>query len=49
MKNKPKIHYSPSGEWGSPKTCCGRHWSSDVKHTALIDEVTCKHCLKVLK
>jgi hypothetical protein len=37
-----KTHYAPSGEWGNPKTYCGRYWTTDVKHRALMDEVTCK-------
>lgn len=45
---KPRFHYAPNGEWGNPKTGCGRYWTTDVRHTALIDEVTCKYCLKLL-
>ena len=47
-KERLKTHYAPSGEWGNPKTYCGRYWTTDIKHRALIDEVTCKDCLKLL-
>jgi len=47
-KVKAKVHWAPSGEWGNPKLCMGRYWSTDVNHTALINEVTCTHCLKIL-
>lgn len=43
-----KTHYAPSGEWGNPETYCGRYWTTDVKHRALMDEVTCKRCLDLL-
>jgi hypothetical protein len=43
-----KTHYAPSGEWGNPKTYCGRYWTTDVRHRALMDEVTCKRCLELL-
>jgi len=42
-----KVHYAPSGEWGNPRTACGRYWTSDVLHGASKNEVTCKHCLKL--
>jgi hypothetical protein len=46
---KFKVHYAPGGEWGNPKTRCGRYWTTDVIHTAMREKVTCKHCLKGLK
>jgi hypothetical protein len=43
------IHYAQSGEWGGSKTNCHRYFTSDVNHTGIIDEVTCKWCLQSFK
>lgn len=41
-----KTHYAPSGEWGNLKTTCIKYFTSDVNHTGVLKEVTCKNCIK---
>ena len=45
MNNKYKIHYTPSGEWGSTRVCCNKYFTTDVIHTGTISNITCKYCL----
>lgn len=42
-----KIHFAPSGEWGSTRVNCGRYYTTDVAHTGNKDKVTCKYCLQL--
>lgn len=44
-----KVHYAPSGEWGSTRVTCNRYFTTDVLHTGDELKVTCKHCLKTIK
>lgn len=44
-----KVHYAPSGEWGTTKVNCGKYFTTDVLHTGLKEKVTCKFCLKLIK
>lgn len=43
-----KTHYAHNGEFGSPKTNCGKYWTTDIKHTDDENKVTCKLCKKSL-
>lgn len=46
FKKVGTIHYAQWGEWGGERTCGGRYFTTDVKHTGLWENVTCKFCLK---
>ena len=53
VNKKHVIHYVPDNivhkfVWGVSNTTCGKSYEQIIEHTSIIEDVTCKHCIRIL-